>query len=190
MKRLMLAAIALTSLVVTASFGVNRVAHAAVCIDYLDGTRCHSYPEPLPSAPGTTQGLRKAPATQTVPIGGRARIEAGPFKPGEEISVFIFGMFPQRYPQRLMYTAKAGSDGFVSAGYRPSRTPESYTYKNPYLCVRGEATGRLACVPFFVSGSGGSSSSGGATRTTPVYRSEPVRTTPEAQGGFGVPVPF
>jgi hypothetical protein len=131
MNRVVLAAIALTSLVWIDPLGFDQNAHSAVCIDYLDGTRCHSYPEPLPSAPGTTQGLRKAPATQTVPLGGRARIKAGPFKPEEEISVFIFGMFPQRYPQRLMYTARAGSDGFVSAGYRPSRTSESYTYKIP-----------------------------------------------------------
>ncbi|MEN9860590.1 MAG: hypothetical protein RLZZ515_1072 [Cyanobacteriota bacterium] len=74
-------AFALCSLLATASFLPGQVATAAVCIDYLDGTRCHSYPEPTPSAPGTTQGMRKSPSNQVVKIGGRAQITAGPFKP-------------------------------------------------------------------------------------------------------------
>ena len=187
-------AFALCSLLATASFLPGQVATAAVCIDYLDGTRCHSYPEPTPSAPGTTQGMRKSPSNQVVKIGGLAQITAGPFKPYEEISVFVFGMFPQRYAQRLMYTVNAGSNGYVTAGYRPSREPESYTYKNPWLCVRGEATGRLACVPFYV----GSGASKTAPRPKPVDRSEPYpspapRPKPSPapnSSGFSVPIPF
>lgn len=171
-------------------FDISNPALSAVCIDYLDGTRCHSYPEPTPSAPGTTQGMRSGPSSQSVSIGGRVKITAGPFKPGEEISVFVFGMFPQRYGQRLMYTLRAKSDGYVTAGYRPSRAAESYTYRNPYLCVRGEASGRLACVPFFVTESI-NHSSGSPSRSNEALQAYPQRPSPAPQpGGFSPPIPF
>lgn len=122
-----------------------------VCIQYLDGYRCEIFREPTPTAPGNTRGMSMSIRPDVLTGANELRVSAGRFTKGEVVRAWVFNIFGQQRMSALTNVYEANGKGRVSFTYAPSTALYESSWGQPYICMRGERSLRLACAPFSVA---------------------------------------
>ena len=124
-----------------------------VCIEYLDGYRCETFREPTPKAPGNTRGMTMSITPQVLTGTNELQITAGRFTKGEVVRAWVYNIFGQGRMSALTNVYEANKKGRVSITYAPSTTLYEASWGQPYMCMRGERSLKLACAPFSIADS-------------------------------------
>ena len=150
-----------------------------VCIQYLDGYRCEVFREPTPSAPGNTRGMTMTITPEVLTGTNELRVTAGKFTKGEVVRAWVYNIFGQQRMSALTNVYEANSKGRVSFVYAPSTALYEAAWGQPYICMRGERSLKLACAPFSVA-----DESGAQPTPAPTTPTTPTSPTPKPSGSL------